>query len=121
MFFFNLALILGSMFQNWHLPDTPGKWFWEIFGLTGNFVFASRFFIQWIHSERHGESRIPDSFWWQSALGVLILFVYFFHQGSMVGMLGNGPQLVPYIRNIMLIQNKKKRETENGFPIEPKK
>lgn len=121
MFYFNLALILGNFFKNWNLPDTGGKWFWLIFGLTGNLIFASRFFIQWIHSERKGESQIPESFWWQSTLGTLILFVYFLHDASVVGMLGNGPQLVPYVRNIMLIEKKKKRDAAKGFPVELKK
>ena len=100
-------------------PATPAEWVWLILGLTGNAIFASRFFLQWIHSERHGESKIPTSFWWYSCLGTAILFTYFLHKREIVGMLGNGPQIIPYIRNLMLIYKKKQEVAQRegaGLP-----
>ena len=37
---------------------------WLIIGFIGQAVFASRFLIQWIVSERASKSIIPNIFWW---------------------------------------------------------
>ena len=37
-----------------------------ILGLIGNATFSMRFLVQWIASERQGESVIPVSFWYWS-------------------------------------------------------
>ena len=34
-----------------------------IIGFLGQGIFASRFIIQWIYSEKKGESLIPITFW----------------------------------------------------------
>jgi len=86
-------------------------WFWFTFGLIGNFVFGSRFFLQWLHSERKQQSEVPVYFWWLSIVGVVMLFVYFMNLRNLVGLLGNGPQIVPYIRNLMLIHKRKKLQS----------
>ena len=78
------------------------------------------FFIQWIHSERHGESRIPTIFWWFSIFGTLVLFTYFLHRREWVAIFGNGPQLIPYTRNLMLVYRKKRKDREalaRGFEV----
>ncbi len=94
-------------------PATSGsEWWWFIFGMSGNVIFGSRFFIQWIHSERHGESRIPTIFWWFSVLGTLVLFTYFLHRREWVALWGNGPQLIPYTRNLILVYRKKRKDAE---------
>jgi lipid-A-disaccharide synthase-like uncharacterized protein len=96
------------------LPGSPAEWIWCIFGLSGNIVFGSRFFLQWIHSERRKESHVPLSFWWLSVIGTLVLFIYFFHMRQWVALLGNGPQLVPYTRNLILIYRKKRNDEVHG-------
>src|SRR6185369_5239263 len=67
------------------LPKTPVEWAWLIFGLCGNIAFFTRFLVQWIHSERHKESRIPVIFWWQSLVGTIILLAYFIHKREIIG------------------------------------
>ena len=47
-----------------------------IIGFVGQGIFASRFIVQWIYSERKGESYIPIIFWYLSIFGGLGLFVY---------------------------------------------
>ena len=48
----------------------------EIFFLTigflGQGIFASRFIVQWIYSEKKGESSIPIVFWYLSIFGGLL-------------------------------------------------
>ena len=34
-----------------------------ILGFVGNLLFAMRFIVQWIASEKRGESVLPVSFW----------------------------------------------------------
>src|SRR3972149_596402 len=48
--------------------------FWVVLGFIGQFLFGSRFFIQWIVSEKRGESVIPEVFWYLSMAGSVILF-----------------------------------------------
>ena len=44
-----------------------------ILGLIGNATFSMRFLVQWIASERQGESVIPVSFWYWSIGGSVIM------------------------------------------------
>jgi lipid-A-disaccharide synthase-like uncharacterized protein len=81
---------------------------WLVFGFCGNAAFFTRFLVQWVHSERAGESRIPEIFWWQSIVGTLILLTYFVHRRDPVGMLGYVVNVVPYTRNLVLVYRKKR-------------
>lgn len=81
--------------------------FWVLFGLLGQFFFLMRFVIQWIVSEKKGESVIPDNFWYLSILGSVILLLYAIYRRDPVFIAGQSVGSVVYIRNIMLIRNKK--------------
>ena len=76
---------------------------WVVIGLAGQFVFASRFIIQWIASERKGTSIIPLSFWYLSIAGSTILLLYAIHIADPVFIVANLFTGVIYIRNLMLI------------------
>lgn len=90
------------------MPFAEHTTLWEIFGFIGIGTFGSRFVLQWLHSEKHGESRVPPSFWHQSLVGTLILTCYFIYKREIVGLSGYVVNIVPYTRNIMLIQKQKK-------------
>src|SRR5256885_5462671 len=47
-----------------------------LIGFTGQFVFAARFIVQWISSERKRESHIPVQFWYLSLVGGAITAAY---------------------------------------------
>ena len=81
---------------------------WELFGLLGNTCFGSRFLVQWIQSERAGKSIVPEIFWYLSLGGSIIMLIYFFKRGSIIGVLAYLPNFVPYTRNLMLIAKEKK-------------
>ena len=112
-------LLAYSLASLWSLPDEPGKWFWLSFGLCGNACFFTRFLIQWLYSEKHGESRVPIVFWWQSIAGTIILLVYFLHRHDPVGILGYILNIVPYTRNLMLVYRKRRadRLAAPAFPV----
>lgn len=77
---------------------------WMIVGFAAQACFFSRFFVQWIASERAGESVMPNAFWWFSLVGGAGLLVYAIHRKDPVFILGQGAGLVIYVRNLMLIR-----------------
>ena len=79
----------------------------SIFGLSGNLIFSARFLVQWIASERQGESVIPVAFWYLSIAGGLILFTYFTLRHDPVGTLAYVPNSFVYARNLYLIRKQK--------------
>ena len=79
---------------------------WTCVGLVGQAIFASRFFVQWIASEKRGESYIPIAFWWLSLTGSLILAAYFIYRQEIVGIAGYVPNSIVYIRNLQLIRKR---------------
>src|SRR5438132_13899120 len=62
-----------------------------VLGFIGNALFSMRFLVQWVASERQGESVIPVSFWYWSIAGSALMCVYFFFRGGRVGILPSIP------------------------------
>ncbi|MDC0498513.1 lipid-A-disaccharide synthase N-terminal domain-containing protein [Alphaproteobacteria bacterium] len=78
-----------------------------IIGFIGQGLFASRFIIQWIDSERKGESSIPVIFWYLSIFGGIGLLTYAIFRKDPVIILGQSFGLFIYLRNLFLIYNSK--------------
>ncbi len=78
-----------------------------IIGMIGNATFSMRFLVQWLASERQGESVIPVSFWYWSIGGSIIMCFYFVFRRDPVGILAYLPNSLIYIRNLMLIRKRK--------------
>jgi lipid-A-disaccharide synthase-like uncharacterized protein len=89
---------------------------WIVIGVTGQLAFFSRFLVQWLASEKAGESYIPMSFWYLSLIGSLILLVYAVHRQEPIFLLGYLPNSVVYIRNIMLIKRRGGDGSASGAP-----
>jgi lipid-A-disaccharide synthase-like uncharacterized protein len=87
-----------------------------IVGLLGQTFFASRFLVQWVVSERKGESVIPVVFWDLSILGGTVLLVYAVYRRDPVFIIGQGAGLIVYVRNLMLIRRRKRTETRADAP-----
>jgi len=78
---------------------------WVIFGLVGQALFAGRFLVQWVASERLGTSVVPVSFWYLSLAGGIVLLVYAsWFRRDPVFTIGQSAGLVVYARNLMLIR-----------------
>ncbi len=88
---------------------TSGDLIWLSIGLAGQCLFMARFIVQWIHSEKHGKSLIPLSFWYLSLSGGLIVLAYGIHKLDPVIILGQLPGTVVYTRNLMLIKRQAKQ------------
>ena len=42
------------------MPFQHNYWFWKVIGFGGLIIFQARWVVQWLHSEKHKESRSPD-------------------------------------------------------------
>ena len=89
---------------------TAYELFFLFVGFLGQGLFASRFIIQWIYSERKGESHIPIAFWYLSILGGIGLLVYAIFRKDPVIIVGQTFGVFIYLRNLILIKNKEKNE-----------
>ena len=76
-------------------------------GFFGQAIFASRFIIQWIYSEKKGRSSIPIIFWYLSVIGGLTLLVYAVYRKDPVIIMGQSFGVLIYVRNLVLIYKKK--------------
>ena len=83
---------------------------WVVIGFAGQFVFGMRFFLQWIYSEKKGESVIPDVFWYCSIIGGIILLSYAIHQRDPVFIVGQSTGVLVYARNLYFIHRKRKQQ-----------
>ena len=84
--------------------------FFLIIGFIGQGFFASRFIVQWIYSERIGESKIHIIFWYLSIFGGLMLLVYAISRSDPVIITGQLFGIIVYLRNLILIYRKQRNE-----------
>lgn len=77
--------------------------FFLLIGFVGQGLFASRFIIQWIYSEKKGESYIPVTFWYLSILGGMGLLTYAIFRKDPVIIVGQLFGIFIYLRNLILI------------------
>ncbi|MCG6187983.1 lipid-A-disaccharide synthase N-terminal domain-containing protein [Maribellus maritimus] len=76
--------------------------FWMIWGTTAQLIFISRFFYQWIYSEKEKESLLPLGFWLISTTGSLMIFTYSVYRLDPVLFAAHSLGLFIYFRNILL-------------------
>ena len=79
-------------------------------GFLGQGLFASRFIVQWIYSEKMKESSIPISFWYLSIAGGIGLLIYAISRKDPVIITGQLFGILIYTRNLILIYRKKNNE-----------
>ncbi len=87
---------------------------WKIVGWTGNLVFFSRFFVQWWATEKKKQVVVPNSFWWLSLIGSLILLVYAMKRRDSVFIFAYAFTWIPYIRNLVISYRVKREQIECG-------
>ena len=76
---------------------------WEAIGWLGNFVFFSRFLVQWYATEKRKQVVVPALFWWLSLLGAFLLFCYaLFYKKDAVFIFAYAFTWIPYIRNLII-------------------
>jgi lipid-A-disaccharide synthase-like uncharacterized protein len=85
-------------------------------GFAAQALFGSRFFIQWLYSEKHRRSVIPLAFWYFSIGGGTLLLIYAIHKRDPVFIVGQAAGLFVYARNLHLImrERRERRHREAG-------
>jgi len=82
---------------------------WFGVGFLGQALFASRFFVQWVSSERAGRSVMPVAFWFFSLGGGATLLAYAIYRKDPVFIVGQAGGLLIYLRNLHLIYKDRAR------------
>ena len=81
-----------------------------ILGFLAQGIFFSRFLVQWLASEKKGESYIPIAFWYISIAGAILMLIYAILRVEPIFALGQTTGLIVYVRNLILIYRKKREE-----------
>ncbi|MEM6421454.1 MAG: lipid-A-disaccharide synthase N-terminal domain-containing protein [Pseudomonadota bacterium] len=82
---------------------------WILVGLGGQFLFMTRFVVQWVASERARRSVVPVAFWWISIGGASVLLSYAIWRADPVFILGQSLGFIVYGRNLWLIYAEQRR------------
>ena len=100
-----MAIVLTTLLP--FLPDSlveqPEK-IMIVVGFAGQGLFAMRFIIQWLSSEKQAKSVIPIAFWYFSIGGGSVLFLYAIWRQDLVFMSGQGLGLFIYLRNLYFVR-----------------
>ena len=75
-----------------------------VVGFAGQGLFAMRFIIQWVSSEKQTKSVIPVAFWYFSIGGGAVLLLYAIWRQDPVIICGQGLGLLIYLRNLYFIR-----------------
>ncbi len=76
---------------------------WVAIGYGGQALFASRFLVQWIATERKRASVVPTVFWYLSMGGSMMLLSYALWRGDGVFILGQSFGILVYSRNLWFV------------------
>ena len=88
---------------------------WLIIGFIGQTLFFMRFLVQWIASERKGESVVPIVFWYFSLSGGIVLLSYAIHIRDPIFIMGQSMGAFIYVRNMVLIFRKNPNRLRNSI------
>jgi lipid-A-disaccharide synthase-like uncharacterized protein len=72
-------------------------------GYIAQAMFAMRFVVQWIASERAGRSVVPTAFWVFSIGGGLMLLGYALYRKDPVFIIGQAFGVLVYLRNLQFV------------------
>ena len=99
------------------LPDslvTNPEQLMIVVGFAGQGLFAMRFIIQWLSSEKEAKSVIPIAFWYFSIGGGAVLLLYAIWRQDPVIICGQGLGLLIYLRNLYFIRRAAVRDAAAG-------
>jgi lipid-A-disaccharide synthase-like uncharacterized protein len=88
------------------------EFWWVALGFVAQAIFASRFIVQWIASEKEGRSYVPVAFWYLSISGGLLMLAYAIYRQDPVFILGQSTGVIVYTRNLMLIHRTKHTDAD---------
>jgi lipid-A-disaccharide synthase-like uncharacterized protein len=74
-----------------------------IIGYVAQIMFAMRFVVQWVASERAGRSVVPTAFWVFSFGGGIMLLGYALYRKDPVFIIGQAFGVFVYLRNLQFV------------------
>lgn len=83
--------------------EATATWSWLAVGVLGQGLFAVRFLIQWIATERKRKSVIPTVFWQISIVAASLQCATFTQRGEWVFAAGTAATILIYGRNLWFI------------------
>lgn len=87
----------------WYASTSAAEMVWIGVGLFAQMMFMMRFVVQWIASERVRRSIVPETFWYFSIAGGVLLLAYSIYRVDPVYMFGQGLGLIIYFRNLYFV------------------
>jgi len=84
---------------------------WLLVGWLGQFIFLTRFPLQWWEAERRGRAELPLRFWQVSLAGSVLLLAYALWRHDVVISVSQGFGLLTYGRNLALHQRQAEGRT----------
>jgi len=83
--------------------DARTTWMWLAVGVVGQGLFAARFLIQWIATEKKRKSVIPNIFWYLSVVAAAFQCASFVQRAEWVFAAGMIATILIYLRNLWFI------------------
>lgn len=99
-------------FMAWFGNQSTTELTWLAIGFAAQAMFMMRFVVQWVASERVKRSIVPETFWYFSLAGGLMLLAYSIWRMDPVYIMGQALGTVIYARNIYFIWTHK--QSQNG-------
>ena len=88
----------------WWTTTPTRELVWIALGLLAQFLFSMRFVVQWLATEKARASIVPETFWYFSLGGGIMLLAYAVYRMDPVFILGQAAGLGIYARNIHFIR-----------------
>ena len=95
--------MIVANFARWWANTPTTDLIWISIGFIAQFMFSMRFVVQWLASEKARASIVPETFWYFSFAGGVMLLAYAIYRMDPVFILGQATGLVIYARNIYFI------------------
>ena len=107
LYFISIGAWMPPPLLPWTQTATsPPPFLWHLVGFLGMGIFASRFWVQWWGAEKKKKSYLGKPFWWTSLAGATLSVLFFIRLNDPVNILGYSVGLLPYVRNLMLLNKK---------------
>jgi len=110
-----LALTWLNVFQETQAAEgaeAARTWSWIVVGVVGQGLFACRFAIQWLATERQKESVIPVVFWYLSLAAAVCMCASFAQLREWVFAVGVATTIPIYARNLWIIHRGGRTDAE---------
>jgi lipid-A-disaccharide synthase-like uncharacterized protein len=101
----------GARLAEWWSSMSATDLVWLGIGLGGQCLFVLRWLIQWLASEKARRLVVPETFWYASLIGGLMVLAYGLYKPDPVIVLGQFGVFI-YARNVFFIW----RQRRDGVP-----